>query len=141
MLRFFFLCWILVIPVGCGVDRPETVPVRGRITLDGGQWPADGGIYFTAIESAEGFPRRPARADFDRSGRFEATTWHSGDGLMPGRYKVHVECWKTPPEIDKPLPENYVPPKYRSPTTSDLELTVSADSRGESPSWDIHQRP
>ena len=140
MLRFFFLCWILVVPVGCGVDRPDTVPVCGRVTLDGGQWPVGGRIYFTTAEAAEGLPSRPGRADFDRSGHFKATTWHSGDGLMPGRYKVHLECWKTPPEIDKPMPESYVPPKYQSAATSDLELTVSADSRGENPSWDIAVR-
>jgi hypothetical protein len=88
--------------VGCGDSRPETIPVTGRLTYGGGDWPNEGVIYFTALEPAEGFPRRAGTGYFEADGSFEAQTWVEGDGLMPGKYRVSVECWKVPPKIDGP---------------------------------------
>ena len=121
----------------CGSGHPRTVPVGGRITFLGGDWPAPGLIYFTVVEPAEGFPRHPGIAEFDRSGRFAARTWDPGDGLLPGKYKVHIECWQTPPQMEGPPPVSHVPEKYQSGHTSDLVLDVQPDSRGEDVLWDI----
>jgi hypothetical protein len=133
------VCVIMI--AGCGPVHPQTVSVRGRITLNGGDWPTSGRLYFTVVEPASGFPRHPGMAEFDRSGRFVAQTWEAGDGLMPGEYKVHVECWKTPPRMEGPPPESHVPPKYQSGVSSDLTLSVSPTSRGEDVTWNIVASP
>jgi hypothetical protein len=82
---------------GCGSDGPTTVPVGGQITFDGEPPPADGAVYFAPIKVAAGFPRRPGRARFGQDGSYEATSFADGDGLVPGEYRVSVECWKSPP--------------------------------------------
>jgi hypothetical protein len=126
----------LLAGAGCSSDYPRTVPVYGKVTLDGGEWPAEGRLFFTSLESAKGFPQHPGIAHFARSGRFRAGTWDHADGLMPGKYKVHVECWKSPPAMEQ-TPVSFVAEKYQSGRESDIVLTVPADSRGEKVSWDI----
>lgn len=112
-------------PLGCGSSRPETVRVRGRVTLAGGEWPAAGLIIFTPVEPAQGFPRRAGRAFFDRQGRFAATTFEEGDGLMPGTYRAAVYCGEETPDMGS-AGRDYVPAKYQNPARSGLELTVPA---------------
>jgi hypothetical protein len=117
-----FLC-------GCG-GSSDAVSVTGRVTLDGGEWPATGMLYFAPIEPAEGFPRRPGTAEFDRDGRFRAQTPPDLDGLIPGRYRVTANCWLEPPSDNPSDPTggvNAVPAKYQSPQTSDWEITVPPD--------------
>jgi hypothetical protein len=64
---------------------------------------------------AEGLPNRPGRADFDTSGKFVARSFQDGDGLVPGRYRVLVECWKVVPVDGKPgvsyIASGYAPPE------------------------------
>jgi len=125
-----------VLLAGCGADHPETVPVRGRVTLGGGDWPTRGRLYFTVVEPAEGFPRRPGRADFDTDGYFEARTWEPGDGLMPGTYKVAVECWEIPPTMETggrgPVPE-----RYRRASSSDWQLVIKPGSAAQVVEFDV----
>ncbi len=120
---------LLVAAAGCGVERPETVPVSGCITFEGNAPPAAGILYFTTDEPAEGFPRRPTLAKFDEQGYFQVTTWDRGDGLMPGRYRITVECWETPPELGISGGESYVPTKYQDPRSTDLNVDIAPDDR------------
>ena len=113
---------------GCGGgDHPDTVPVQGRLTYGGGDWPNPGIIYFTVLEPAEGFPRHAGTAKFDTDGRFRAKTWEEGDGLMPGKYRVSVECWKVPPSMDGPPSVSYVPIELQIASRSDWEIEVTPD--------------
>jgi hypothetical protein len=116
---------ICIAPSGCGSSRPETVPVRGQVTLAGGDWPAAGLIIFTPVEPAPGFPRRAGRAFFDLQGRFTAMTFEEGDGLMPGTYRAAVYCGEAIRGMDS-AGQSCVPPKYQNPSQSGLELTVPA---------------
>ena len=118
---------LLTTAAGCGVDRPETIPVSGRITFDGSAPPAAGILYFTTDVPAEGFPRRPTLAKFDEQGGFRVTTWDRGDGLMPGHYKITVECWETPPELGISGGKSYVPTKYQDPRSTDLRVEIMRD--------------
>lgn len=68
---------------------------------------------------------------FDTSGRYEATSFEDGDGLVPGEYQVRVECWKTAPTMDK-AGESYIPADYSPPN-----LTVSADANAISHDFDV----
>jgi hypothetical protein len=68
---------------------------------------------------------RPGYATFDMDGEFEATTWKDGDGLMPGKYGVAVECWKVKPAFQvSPV----VPGKFMHPRTSEIQLEIAPDS-------------
>jgi hypothetical protein len=126
---------------GCRRSDVELVPVEGRVTCGGGEWPAQGMIYFTPVEAAAGHKLRPAWATFDAEGRFRATSFQPGDGLRPGRYTVFVECWSTPPVMGSTAPPvSCVPDKYQSPVTSGLEVEVKPGERRVRVEWDVPKR-
>jgi len=56
---------------------------------------------------------------------------------MPGKYKVHAECWQSPPSMEGPPAASHVPEKYQSAARSDLELLIPVDSRGEKVEFDM----
>lgn len=88
---------------GCGnADLPPTIPVMGTVTVNGQSCPGPGSLRFMPMSAAEGLPRRPGRAEFGLDGRFKVTSFRDGDGLVPGTYKVQLECWKTPPADGQP---------------------------------------
>jgi hypothetical protein len=128
---------ILVLAAGCGGDRPQTISVSGRIALDGGEWPQPGRLTFSTVEPAEGFPERPGTAFFEVDGKFEAFTWEKGDGLMPGKYKVVVECWEVEPTMEDPVGKSYVSNLYTSPASSPLEVAVEPGQRSIKLTWDV----
>ena len=115
--------------IGCGSKGPEIVPVRGTVTFHGGPWPKPGHIYFTPLKPAEGFPRRPGSGAFDVDGRFTVTTRDPGDGLIPGTYRIAVECWEVRPTDTTPG-VSYAAKSYTTPATSSLELVVEPGTRG-----------
>ena len=70
-------------------------------------------------------------AVFGPDGRFEVTTIHPGDGLMPGEYQVSVECWEVAPSMNPAdKPRSFAPDKFQSGATSGLNVVVPADARG-----------
>ncbi len=130
-LRFWdwFLGWLVAIgaslALGCDTGPPKTIPVTGRVTLEGGDWPRQGMIYFAPVEPAAGYSRRPGQADFDASGQFQAYTFEKGDGLIPGKYRMSIECWEVPPSMSPPSPgKSAVPPQYQSAASSGLTVDV-----------------
>lgn len=134
--------WGAVWIAGCGNDRPTTIPVSGRVTLDKGNWPTSGTLFFLPMEPASGYPRRPATAEFAEDGSFgSATSWQDGDGVVPGRYKVYVECWKIRPTRAGPPPQSYAATKYQAGATSDIEVDVAADSGDQQFEWNIPKGP
>jgi len=109
----------LLVP-GCGPRVKGLNVVRGKVTYGGGPWPKEGMITFA------GGPR-PASAKFDTEGNFAVESFEKQQGLFPGKYKVSVECWEEQPQMMVPNSgKSYVPNKYRSPASSDLEITVEA---------------
>ena len=118
-------CLLLLLPTGCGRQGPEMVPVEGTIIFGGGPWPKPGVLNFTVESPAPGLPNRPAMGLFDTDGRLTVTTFKRGDGLIPGKYRIGVECWEVRPEMASPTPpKSYVPPRYRSAATSGLTVIV-----------------
>ena len=116
---------LLAASAGCRDSGPQTVPVHGQITYGGGDWPAEGVLYFTPAEPAPGFPAKPGRASFDVQGRFSVTSFRDGDGLLPGEYRVNVECWKFRPEmgsLERPI--SYVPDQFQSGMTNGFRVVV-----------------
>lgn len=129
------VCAMACLAIGCGPDRPHMVPVHGTITFDGQPPPTDGAIYFAPLEVADGGARRPGRAMFDTSGRYRATSFETADGLVPGTYRVRVECWKTLPAMGRGG-ESYVPEGFELP-----DLTIPADARQIEHDVDIPAAP
>ena len=123
--------------VGCGRSGVEVVPVEGKITYGGGSWPVGGNLMFAPVSVAEGQPRRSAVATFDTEGNFRATSFHPGDGLVPGEYQAAIECWKVAPGIGVPRAISYVPDKFQSPATSGLKVTVPQGQRKVAIQWDV----
>ena len=130
--RLLLVSWLAVCCLtvaGCGRDGLEIVPTQGKVTLDGGQWPKPGAIFFAPLEPAEGFPRRPGWGQFDVDGVFTVTTRDPGDGLIPGTYRIALECWEIEPSDNRPG-KSYTAERYTSPARSGLELTIEPGSSG-----------
>jgi len=129
-----FLIWL----GGCGGPGVETVTVRGRITYGGGDWPKPGTAYFTPADPAPGMPLRPAPGNFDTSGNLSVVGVSCKKDLVPGKYKIGIECWEVEPSMENPqAAKSYVPPKYQSPQTSGLEVTVQPGQRYVDVNFDI----
>lgn len=114
---------------GCGSGEPGLVPVRGKITLDGGPFPKEGLINFTGGGSADvNAPSRPGSAKFGPDGVFSAMSFEPGDGLFPGTYKLAVECQDAPPTIANDGRmlggKSLIPAKFQNAETSGLTMTV-----------------
>jgi hypothetical protein len=125
---------------GCWNNLPQTIRVSGRVTFDGGPPPAAGTVYFLPIEAGEGFPSRPAAGDFGKDGQFRATTFEPGDGLMPGKYLMSLECWQSPPDMSGNPGKTAVPKKYQSPQSSGWKLDITPDTRPQNVTLDVVTR-
>jgi hypothetical protein len=105
---------------GCGAnERPKTIPISGRVTIDG-QAPGEfGKLFFTPTEAAEGYAKRPASGSFGPQGDYRVMSWTPDDGLVPGHYLVNV--------LPGDPAKTNVPPEYQDSSTSGLEVNVPAD--------------
>jgi hypothetical protein len=135
---------LLVMPGGCGSGEPGVVPVRGKVTLDGGPWPKEGTITFTPVAGAQGADpskARPGTGKFATDGSFTVTSFEAGDGLFPGQYEVSVECLDSAPTMGNDGRvvggKSSVPEKYRNGSTSGLALTVKPGERVTDATFDV----
>jgi hypothetical protein len=106
------LCIVAPLVAGCGTDNTPTVKVEGKITFNGQPPPAAGKITFAPLEMSGGVQSRPGTAEFDTDGSFKVTTFKAGDGLIPGRYRANINCWRGKPTLETRLSANYVPPTF-----------------------------
>jgi hypothetical protein len=117
---------VLTCFLGCTDSGLPIVPVRGKVTFNGGPPPKPGSVTFSPISVAEGLPHRPGTANFDTSGEFEATSFKPGDGLIEGTYQASVDCWLQNPSASDPGSFerfNAVPKGFQPPT-----VEVKADA-------------
>lgn len=122
---FATCCLALLLAAGCGRRGPEVVPIDGTVTFGGGPWPKPGVLTFAVESASPGLPNRPAMGLFDTDGKVTVTTFTKGDGLIPGKYKIGVECWEVRPDIMSPTSaKSYVPKPYGSPHTSGFTVVV-----------------
>lgn len=106
--------------VGCGGnDRPKTVPISGRVTIDGQPPGESGKLFFTPTEAAEGYAKRPASGSFDVDGSYRVMSWEPDDGLVPGHYTVNL--------MPANLSATKIPTKYHQSGASGLEVDVPID--------------
>ncbi len=118
----------------CGCTaRDGSQPVRaGGVVMYNGSPLPDAQVVFAPEERD-----RVASATTDESGRFRLTTFHPGDGALPGKHRVTVIA-RGPAKEPLPgspaalMPEDYaipgdplIPAKYFSSATSGLTAEVS----------------
>jgi hypothetical protein len=116
---------VATIAAGCGEKR-GLVPVKGHVTFGGGPPPKPGHLNFGPAKAAEGFSQRPGQAAFDAEGNFEVTSYHPGDGLTPGAYRVNVICVEHDPQ---PVPGGLEAVSYVAPDYKGQEVVVAAGSK------------
>ena len=116
------------VAAGCGEDS-GLVPVYGTVTIEGEKMPGPGDLTFVPTVVAEGFPRRPATAEFADDGRYRAQSFRPGDGLYPGTYQVSVACWAVPPTPDGPAAESHLAARFGSHARSGITIDVQPGSR------------
>jgi hypothetical protein len=105
---------------GCGgSDRPTTIPISGRVTINGQPPGERGRLHFTPTQAAEGYSKRPASGTFDLDGSYRVMSWAPDDGLVPGHYTVSL----MPGDYNK----TSIPNKYHQSGTSGLEVDVPMD--------------
>ena len=120
---------VALVFAGCS-NSPRCIPVSGTVTLDDAKVPGPGFIYFTtAAAGQEGVSSRPGTAAFDADGRYTATTFAPGDGLLPGTYNLRVDCWQTAPNMEGKPVVSFIPARYQNAASSELVLTVNQDAR------------
>lgn len=119
---------ILLFAMGCG-NPNGTVRVAGSVSVGGQQPPGEGTITFTPVEPAAGFPKRPAMAKFGTDGEYVTTSYEPGDGLVPGSYKVAVECYETPPNMEGKPVKSFIDKKYMNGETSGFDLVVEPGAK------------
>lgn len=132
---------LVTLLVGCTKSKVDIVPVRGRVTYGGGDWPAAGTIYFQPKTAAAGLPLLAAVASFGTDGKFAAKTAQR-TGLVPGIYTVRIECWEEAPKMSAPNSgKSWVDKQYEHGPTADYEINVPADSSGLDLNFDIPKCP
>ena len=137
--RSWWVAVSILLLAGCGgQDGPERVLVSGHITYGGGPWPKPGVIYFVPIGASPGGTIHPALGHFDVQGDYTAQTFAPGDGLVPGKYRVRVECWEVEPSPDPKNgpPKSYVPDKV---TLADLDVPAGTKG-GLTANFDVPKR-
>jgi len=132
---------VLMFVLGCSgsdANRPETVKAGGQVIFEG--QPVAGANVSLSPAAGSG---RGAFGKTDAQGMFTLATTSSIDGVVPGSYRVSIAKQRTeggmteeesqayyektgqPPP--SPTVTNELPEKYVDPSTSELQVTVTAD--------------
>jgi hypothetical protein len=82
--RIAYPAWLILVAVAAAGCGSKLVKVEGTVTLDG--QPVQGATVIFFSES--GGPQANGLTDDD--GKFKLTTFNTGDGAIPGSYKVTV---------------------------------------------------
>ncbi|MDA0835512.1 MAG: hypothetical protein O3A29_19735 [Planctomycetota bacterium] len=113
---------------GCGgvSDAPVTIPVSGKVSYNG-TGVKNASITFSPLDAVKS---RAAQASCGEDGSFQTP---EGKGLMPGKYKIVIQAYKTP--LAEISPKDLatqggdnnlaVPKKYMDLSTTDLEVEIS----------------
>lgn len=126
-LRSFYLFLLfgfgLLAAAGCGEKGPKTVPVYGTISFAGREPPKTCQVYFTPIKT-EGLIR-PTIAERQSNGSYQAKSFSTSRGILPGTYRVLVTYYQLKPGKDPNREANWDELKHEAG-----ELVVAPDSGG-----------
>jgi 5-hydroxyisourate hydrolase-like protein (transthyretin family) len=117
---------LAVCSAGCSKDGDIAVhPVHGQVLLDGK--PLAQAIVTFHAQAGSAHKLSPS-AQTDAEGRFELTSFQTGDGAPEGTYAVTLTCFRAAAgrkvsEGDESA-RNVVPVRYANPATSKLTAVV-----------------
>jgi hypothetical protein len=104
---------------GCGSDRPERVPVAGKVMIDGE--PVEHGSIRLIPPDA-----RPSVGKLGPGGQFELTCFGGDDGSVLGTHKVTVTAVE---QLDPNTQRWHAPKLYSTPSTSPLEVEIDGPTK------------
>ncbi|MEX0585128.1 MAG: hypothetical protein WD176_00695 [Pirellulales bacterium] len=113
-LRFVWLLFAASVLCGCS-DRPQLVPVSGKVLIDG--QPLTYGTIMVIPAND-----RPALGRIGRDGSFVLSCFDDNDGSVLGTHKVTVSAVET---LNSSSQKWHAPKVYTEPATSGLEVTIS----------------
>jgi hypothetical protein len=112
--------------VSCAKSGPPRIPVKGKITYAGGDWPKPAMVDFAAIKPAEGMPNQGASTEIKGDGQFAVE-------LVPGEYAINITCWEVEMQPDNPNSgKSYIPKRYQQTGHAD-RLTVNVPLGAKDP--------
>jgi hypothetical protein len=119
---------LMVMAAGCGKSGDALVPVTGRVLVDGK--PAAGAAVVFHPADGTGDGTHPV-AQVDANGEFQLTTIRSGDGAVPGEYRVTLTRYVSAPrrkgiEGEEAPARNLIPDKYARADSTPLTATIRA---------------
>jgi hypothetical protein len=128
--------WITLLAVvtlaGCGKSGDTTVPVTGRVLVNGK--PAKGAaVVFHPVEPNSNVASTRPLGQVDDNGEFHLTTAKAGDGATPGEYRVTVTWYAATPtkqrvsEGEDSPARNLLPDKYAHAESTPLTATVRSE--------------
>ena len=121
----FGMALLSIALVGCAEATPDRTPVfpaKGTITFKG--QPTSGALVALHPKAPiEGTPN--PRANVDKDGAFNVSTYVTADGAPEGEYVVTV-LWYKPVKKGEDITSgpNVIPAKYANPNTSDLVVSI-----------------
>lgn len=123
MLGIAYICIPLLVMVGCssGEARLPTYAAAGQLLAADGQPVPHALVVLHPVEENATAPK--PRATTDHEGRFQLTTYDTGDGAPAGNFVVTVEQWiRVDP--NEP-PKNHLPKALSSKDSSDIRVAIS----------------
>ena len=107
-------------------ERIPVHPVKGSVTFEGR--PLANALIVLHPKSATGKLDYSSQGKTDASGEFQVTTYDTNDGAPVGDYAVTVQYYEliTNGSSSEPGP-NILAPKYATPQTTDIFVTVKAE--------------
>jgi hypothetical protein len=113
----------LTVLAGCAEKGPKTVPVYGTVSFIGREVPTWCHIYFTPMKTDTMV--RPTFAERQPNGSYNAKSFSTSRGLLPGTYRVRVNWYELKPGKDPNRESNWNEVSFDAG-----ELVVDANSNG-----------
>ena len=96
--RYGILVVGLLLLSGCGERGPHTVPVYGTVSFVGRDAPKTVRLVFKTVKT-EGLTR-PAVAERSPNGSYQAKSFSTSKGLIPGTYQIEITYYDLKPGGD-----------------------------------------
>jgi hypothetical protein len=123
LLAWLCLSWALVACPGCGTGerRVPTYKASGQVLSAEGKAVANALLVLHPVDAKTTAPK--PRATTDGEGRFQLTTYDTGDGAPDGEFIVTVEQWFR--DDPNEAPTNHLPPALGRPDSSSIRISIA----------------
>ncbi len=118
-------CTLLLLLAGCGPPQEATVPVAGKVLVDGQPLTA-GTVIFTPDTAKGNTSLHEPRGKLDGQGVYHLFLTKQREGAPPGWYKISLSAQRRKDANDRYSYVSVLPAKYADPEESGLALQVVA---------------